>query len=59
MPKLGTVGPDYADRTDANLSVDPHTLGCVLNIEILLREKTKNADPGESPRDDRPPHEGA
>ena len=43
--QLRTVGTDHADRTDANLTVDPHALRCVLNTEIPRREKTKNADP--------------
>ena len=39
--KLRTVGTDHADRTNANLTVDPHTLRCVLNTESPRRGKTK------------------
>ena len=51
--QLGTVGPDDADRTDANLTVDPNALGRVLNTEILMRENKKTRTSGESPRIDR------
>jgi hypothetical protein len=39
--ELRTVGTDDADRTDADLAVDPHALGGVLDAVILVVKKKK------------------
>ena len=43
-PELRAVGANHSNWSDADLSIDPHALRCVLNTEILEEGKQKCAD---------------
>jgi hypothetical protein len=55
-PELRAIGPDDAHWADADLTVDPHAFGGVLNVPVpLLSEQKMRTPMSESASHGRPP----